>query len=592
MLITILIILFTALFLSAAYWRISMELSSQLERELLSRSVESMHSQLSTALDTVQGLTTQVIRQSTMQRVSGANSLSSQELAVYSSQISGILDTAISTSSTSATTSIQFINIYLKNGNQFCSLSPEHMPYQNYDDCYRALQSCGLTDLDGYVPTCWFDDLSFQNISVSSRCLIGARFLYEDVTLEKIGIILVGVKQSSLQKIFSSLPSDSFLVRGDGAILSATKSKDIGQSMAYMDILTAHATESATPVAALPDGSEAFVYRLAGGVSWLVCPIDSATLTKSSARSLYVQQAVLIVVVALLLACLLSWLSANGLTKSLVRLKAVVQRVYEGNLTARFQTDQHDEIAYLGMKINDMLDQVEHSFSIQERDAAEKRDLELQLMQAQINPHLLYNTLNSVVWIIRQKDTEKAEELILSLGSFFRLALSKGNEEVSLSNELTMIQYYLKIQNLGRGKSFTLRDEVPERERSCKLLRLTLQPLAENAVIHGFSDWRDDGELVVSAKADDEAGLLQIFFSDNGIGILPDELAALGEELHAYPPQKERKHYGLYNIDRRIKNKYGPQYGLQLESEVGDYTTITVTLPLNREDNHDSFNAD
>ena len=286
---------------------------------------------------------------------------------------------------------------------------------------------------------------------------------------------------------------------------------------------------------------------------------------------------------------LLSWLGAKGLTRSLMRLKAVVQRVYEGDLSARFQTDQNDEIAYLGRKINDMLEQVEDFFRTQERDAAEKQNLELRLMQAQINPHLLYNTLNSVIWIIRQKDMEKAEELILSLGSFFRLVLSKGNEEVPLSSEISLIQYYLKVQNLGRGKAFTLRDEVPERFRACKVLRLTLQPLAENAVIHGFSDWRDDGQLVLTAEAG--GGALLVALTDNGIGILPEELEALTAELETYPPQGERSHYGLYNIHRRIQNKYGRAYGLRLESEVGDYTRMTLRLPLEEERNDDRPDA-
>src|SRR5699024_2963921 len=156
------------------------------------------------------------------------------------------------------------------------------------------------------------------------------------------------------------------------------------------------------------------------------------------------------------------------------QLKSVVQRVYDGELTARFQTDRHDEIAYLGLKINDMLEQVEASFRIQECDAMEKKNLELRLMQSQINPHLLYNTLNSVLWIIRQGDLQKAEEPIFALSSFLKLALSKGSEEIPLASEIDMIRCYLELQNLGRGKAFSLRDEVPEPWRSCRILRLTL----------------------------------------------------------------------------------------------------------------------
>ena len=371
-------------------------------------------------------------------------------------------------------------------------------------------------------------------------------------------------------------------------MISAAKARDLGQVIDQADAMIAlYVSDGGSHKVTLENGAKAFVYRMSGGASWLVCPIDENLLAHSTAANEYYRFVIPITLAALVLALLLSWISSKGLTKSLVRLKGVVQKVYDGDLTARFHTEQHDEIAYLGLKINDMLEQVEDFFRTQERDAAEKKNLELQLMQSQINPHLLYNTLNSALWIIRQGDKEKAESLILSLSSFFKLALSKGNEEITLANEISMIQYYLKLQNLGRGKSFSLRDEVPEAWRSCKILRLTLQPLVENAVIHGFADWRDDGEVMISAWADEAREQLQVVLSDNGIGILPEDLNALMEDLHTYPPAKEHKHYGLYNVERRIKNKYGPQYGLSIESEVGDFTKITLTLPINKEKQYD-----
>ena len=108
----------------------------------------------------------------------------------------------------------------------------------------------------------------------------------------------------------------------------------------------------------------------------------------------------------------------------------------------------------------------------------------------------------------------------------------------------------------------------------------------ENSVIHGFSDWRDDGIITISAHPADESTLL-ITVADNGIGILPEDIAQLTTQMNTSTSANHREHYGLWNVHRRIKNKYGPQYGLSIESEVGCYTRITLTIPINKEGAHD-----
>ena len=588
LLMSFLIILVMALLLSFFSWQISSTLFSQMEKELLGGSAESAYTQLSAATKAANNFTTQVIRSDALQALLSMGDTTEKEAETHIRQLNRVITEVTQASASSTTSAIQFINVFLKNGYQGGSAAGDTLPYRSFEDCVAALERSGITELDAYVPTCWIDNIKVQSVSINGHCLVGMRFLYDSITLEKVGVVVIGIKQSGLQTIFEGFNTNIYLVQQDGTVISAARTNYLGQVIDQADaLIDAYRSNSRSHLTALESGKEAFVYRMAGGASWLICPIDENLLSHSSAANEYYRFVISLTLFALALALLLSWLSSKGLTKSLVRLKGVVQKVHGGDMTARFQTNQHDEIAYLGLRINDMLDQVEEAFHTQERNAAEKQNLELQLMQSQINPHLLYNTLNSALWIIRQKDTEKAEELILSLSSFFKLALSKGNEEITLANEISMIQYYLKLQNLGRGKSFSLRDEVPEAWRSCKILRLTLQPFVENAVIHGFSDWRDDGEIVISAQADEELGQLQITLCDNGIGILPEDLNSLMEDLHTYPPQKEHQHYGLYNVERRIKNKYGPQYGLSMESEVGDFTKITLTLPINKEKQYD-----
>lgn len=580
------IVLLLALILSVASWTLSSSLFSRMERELLGQNVGSIYVQLSTATGAANHLMTQIVQSDGMKLLLEAEGEGDTEEGAR--RLEESIQTVLHTSAASTTSSLQFVNVYLKNGWQGGSAPADLLPHRNFSEWEAAtLSAADISEAGGYVPTCWIDDVNFRGGGMFGHCLVGVRFVYDSVTLEKVGVVVVGLKQSCLESIFSAFDTDVFLVRRDGRVISAGSRKQLGASLGQAgEMIAAFRSGDRSHLVSLESGGEAFVYRMSGGASWVVCPIDENLLAHSEAADTYRRIALIVTAGALALALLLSWLSSKGLTRSLLQLKSVVQRVYDGELTARFQTDRHDEIAYLGLKINDMLEQVEASFRIQECDAMEKKNLELRLMQSQINPHLLYNTLNSVLWIIRQGDLKKAEELIFALSSFFKLALSKGSEEIPLASEIDMIRCYLELQNLGRGKAYSLRDEVPERWRSCRILRLTLQPLVENAVIHGFCDWRDEGEIVLSAEADETEGLLRLVLCDNGIGILPEELDALMRDLHTYPPAKEHRHYGLYNVERRIENKYGKQYGMTIESEVGEFTRITLTLPIAEETSH------
>lgn len=587
LLLTFLIILFMALILSFTSWRLSSSLFSDMSKELIGQSVNSIYIQLSTATNTANNLVTQVIHSSGMQAIMAAEHPEEETAGIEA--LNNEIQSVLKNSATSPNATLQFINVYLKNGWKGGSLPPEALPHDTFSQwCDLALDAAGVSAYDTYVPICWLEDVNLRSSGVYGHCLVGVRFLYDNMSLEKIGAVVVGIKQSGLRDILSTYNTTLFLVHRDGKIIAAPTEWQLGDTFEQAEpIIRAFTGNTRSHLVQLPDGSETYVYKMSGGASWLMCPIDQELLTHSTASTTYGRMAVAITLVALALTLLLAWASSKGLTRSLRQLTSMVQKVYDGDLSARFQTNQHDEIAYLGLKINDMLEQVDASFRIQERDAMEKKDLELQLMQAQISPHLLYNTLNSALWLIRQGDTEKVENLIFSLSSFFKLALSKGQEEIPLSSEIAMIQRYLEVQNLARGKSFHLRDEVPEHWRAYRILRLTLQPLVENSVIHGFCDWRNDGEVVLSLQPDEAAGQLRIVLCDNGIGILPEELEALMLDLHTYPPAKEHRHYGLYNVERRIKNKYGSQYGMQIESEVGEFTKITLTLPVTKETSHD-----
>ncbi len=575
MLVMTAVIVCLSLFLGLFSWQLADSAFSQLALKLYRRSLENVCAQLDADINAAQDMMTQVSRLSSLRTLSAETLPPQETVDSCTMSLLSSVNSLISISASRSAAPVTFLSVCMKNGYTLSSNTGITLPYRDFEECCTFLLENGVDTLDSYVPTTWIDCTVQPFRSVPTRSIVGMRFIYDGVTLEKTGVMIIGLNEPKIMSICEMVSSDAMLVRPDGFVLSAAGTSADGLGTLLSD--------SGTQPVTLPDGRAALIHRVFSGSLYMVAPLDQASMEDGSVAIHYLKQTVLLCICALAAAIVVIWLCSRGLTHSLVELKQVVRKVYDGDLDARFHSDQHDEIAYLGNRINDMLEQVQDFFHTQERDAVEKRDLELRLMQSQINPHLLYNTLTSIAWCIRQDDPGKAERLLLSLGSFFKLALSSGNDMVPLEDELNMIRHYLQVQNLGRGKDYVFCDNVPDSLRSVRILHLSLQPFVENAVIHGFSNYMDDGCITVSARTDRAAQTICITVEDDGIGILPEDLEKLLTAIHTYPPRGDQAHFGLYNVDRRIKNKFGSTFGVRIESEVGRYTRASILLPYKEE---------
>ncbi len=187
---------------------------------------------------------------------------------------------------------------------------------------------------------------------------------------------------------------------------------------------------------------------------------------------------------------------------------------------------------------------------------------EIKLLQAQINPHFLFNALNTLSAVIR-RDPEQARTLVQHLSTFFRKNLKRQSDEVSLRDELEHVQAYLQIEQARFADHLSVQWQIPEALLECRLLAFSLQPVVENAIKHGISQMLEPGCLTLSAEA--SQGVLQLVVSDN---------AGL------YQPPADRSGLGMNIVDRRLKARYGEQYGVRVECEPGRLTRVLITLPL------------
>ena len=472
------------------------------------------------------------------------------------------------------------IALYMKNGYSLQVTENAGYAFRDYDAFLAYLYQQGM-DLPPaeYVTPFW----QLCGMSGGRQQLLSyVRFIYEPVTLEKIGAAVFGLRNEVLKNVYSVYAPNGYILSENGRVMASRNNKEVGSVSGNEQLIRTIVSGSKDRGSAVTTDSQgrrqvSFYYRLTGMHSYLVVPFETERTEWRVEMRSYVATVAAVSGGLLLLAVIISTLLSKSLTNSTASLMDFIGKVEKGNAELRYESRSHDEISILGEKINQMLDELESLSRSREQEMRANQLTELRLMQQQINPHLLYNTLDSVLWGMQQHNYEDASQILRALSEFFKLSLSQGRMEIPLGDEIRMVESYLDIQNRARRKRFTIACDIPEALLRQPILKLSLQPLVENAVTHGFAGYCDDGAISIRARAEGDACVIVV--QDNGIGMEQEEVQRLQEVLKLPACPKEHRHFGLYNIHRRITQNYGEKYGLTIESELSEYTRITVRVP-------------
>ena len=271
-------------------------------------------------------------------------------------------------------------------------------------------------------------------------------------------------------------------------------------------------------------------------------------------------------------------LASRRLILPLRKLQAVMRTAALGDMSARFETDMNDEISMVGDSFNQMIEQL---------DAMAKRDLKrqaslqkasLDLLQAQINPHFLYNTLDTIMWNANAGDKEKVIETVDALASFYRTTLSSGESWVTVSEELRMIQNYLFIQKTRYQGIISDHISVDPALLPFRILKLTLQPIVENAIYHGLKNKAGGGNLYITGESAGE--YMRFIVQDDGIGMTEDKRLSLINRFRNQETDLTNHggSFGLENVNARIRLYYGADCGLDIEAPEAGGTKIIIKL--------------
>lgn len=276
-----------------------------------------------------------------------------------------------------------------------------------------------------------------------------------------------------------------------------------------------------------------------------------------------------------LLIIFLSIYIPQSITKPITRLSEVTDQVAKGDLTVRSDVDAGGEVGILSDSLNTMIDKINELLSQVTTEQTRLRKAELELLQSQINPHFLYNTLDTIVWLAEGSDQAKVVSMVESLSEFFRTSLNQGKDIISIREELQHVRSYLEIQQVRYQDILEYEIDVPEELYKYQIPKITIQPLVENALYHGIKNKRRLGKITISGEVNEK---VCIRVTDNGIGMSEERNRDVMDRILGKTPDSEVG-FGLYNVKERIRLKFGDGYGIRITSRYEEGTVSEVILP-------------
>jgi len=283
-----------------------------------------------------------------------------------------------------------------------------------------------------------------------------------------------------------------------------------------------------------------------------------------------------------------SVLAAWGISRSIYipikKLHDVTSTITKNDLQALMTSDNVDEITELGMSFNIMIGKIKDLLDSKVKEQEYLKKAELRALQAQINPHFLYNTLETIIWMAEAKQTGRVIEIVSALSSFFRISLSKGRDWITIGEEIERTRSYLTIQKMRYRDILDFKIEIDDQTLDNTILKLILQPLVENALYHGIKNKRNGGIITVRAIQKNDAEII-LEVEDNGIGFTPEKLALVQADLEDDSGDiRLEAGFGIDNVNKRIKLYYGRQYGLSIRSVYQVGTCVKLLIPAKKED--------
>lgn len=457
-------------------------------------------------------------------------------------------------------------------------------------------------DYSSYIKTIkqnnWYKALSFSNnmkivwIGVRPALEKNGEYYFEAAipikesssSLTRVGVVHIRINEKDIYKALSSnnKANEIYLIQKNGDILSSNNKAEILKNLNYrLGVAKINENTGKWHVAIDRNGQKLVVNSLhIDKGNWTLVsmiPYEKLVAPLNNIRNTLLFINILFMIAFLIVALFIS----NIISKPIIKLGKSMKKVEQGIFNEKVEIVSEDEIGKLSRNFNNMLDKVSELLLHTKEQERLKRDAEFEALQAQINPHFLFNTLSSIRWAAAAHGDKKVEEMVHALSVLLRASIANSQELVSLENEITILKNYLELIGMKQGAVYSFECNIDEDIMKYRIPHLLLQPIVENSIIHGFEDLREQG--IISINAGITGDVLKIELADNGRGIGGKTLESiLNKEASGSDSKKYYKSIGLKNIHERIKLIYGANYGIDICDGEKNGTKVTLYLPFQK----------
>lgn len=398
---------------------------------------------------------------------------------------------------------------------------------------------------------------------------------------KSIGWSYIAFKESLISEVFKEFDvargNSLYIVDGNGMCISSTEKARIGKSMEdenYIELLQKPGKEYFN--AKINDKEKLVVFYKSTLTGWTIVETLSYT-------PLYEQKRVLLETILVILSSsifvtlIFSMFLSSNLTYPLKRILKKMRSISKGNFDSDPSLEGDDEMGELGMGINKMMKDISELLSKVKEEETEKKNLELMVLQNQVNPHFLYNTLNSIKWMATVQKADGIRDMVSCLARLLMNITKGAASDITLREEISLTEDYIFIQNMRYNGKIKVSYIIPNEDLlNNKIIKFTLQPIVENAIFHGIEPKKDAGNISIGIIEEEES--LVIFVEDDGVGMEKQQIDEMFSEK-----QKQRTRglsgIGIKNVDERIKITYGADFGVSIESVLNEFTRVYVKIP-------------
>lgn len=473
-----------------------------------------------------------------------------------------------------------YISVLLTDGTAFTNYSTDEFNPRVFmqEDWFQQ-----LTTYSGYT-TYWIGttetEFTYEKENSPYQISVARTLRLDDSRI--YGYVIVTMMESKFQRLFSGIEGgrEMLMVDETGKVLSGTDRERIGTLHREGDLAIGGEGRPESVISAGEDGKELVTEMGLPMNEWRlvsVQPYREAIVDIDSIFSrVFVFQLASFAAFLLLLLALL-----RKFTQPLVRLSKVAGTVQRGNLEVRSDVRGQDEIGRLGFLFDQMLDRVKDMIAEVSRTQASKRKAELAMLQAQINPHFLFNVLNSIRMKVMRSGDQDSAHMIASLSKLLRMTISRDEDAITLHEEVELLVNYMDLMNLRQKETALLSLDIEAEAFMVRVPRFILQPLVENALIHGLN--RSAGQIRIAAYR--ESSLLILTVQDDGAGMDEDALRAVRTKLSGGEPAAEGENgttsgFGMMNVEERMRIMFGEGFRMDIASAPGEGTEISMRIPV------------